>query len=231
VHTISPLQDWGPAIDGALDRSAAVKLVLGWENASEAPPARLNMTACVPGPCKRIILGGSLVDQHWIVRQMWFWSAHEIMIYDVAPFDQPDGTQGLYPRNRMARMAREQGLDAVVSSVMAQIREGTGLTDLAEPEWGRLKDWPAGNLAIGWKGKYGLDAPLAESFSDHLRQPLGPHVPLFYGNSEAAADGSLHGWAEGALDMAERSLQGIFDTLGYNITVQPSTSEWPTPPS
>ena len=61
---------------------------------------------------------------------------------------------------------------------------------------------------INWKIGSDFDA-----FSDSFRRPFGEEVNVWYGNSEMAKDGALHGWAEGALAMANVSLPEITEAL------------------
>merc|ERR1711981_437007 len=51
---------------------------------------------------------------------------------------------------------------------------------------------------------------------DKLTRPLGPGVPLFYGNSEVSKDGDNHGWVEGALELVEENMPELVLKLGLN---------------
>ena len=95
-------------------------------------------------------------------------------------------------------MAREQGMDTMVKTVMKQIRDAVEIEDLQDPDWARLKLWPGGSL-ISWNG--GATGDDLDDFVDKISRPLGAAMPVFYGNSEVCRNGSLHGWAEGALVM------------------------------
>jgi hypothetical protein len=52
------------------------------------------------------------------------------------------------------------------------------------------------------------------AFAERMSRPLGNGAPVYYGNSEMAPDGNMHGWAEGALEMAEMALKDILPALG-----------------
>jgi len=55
--------------------------------------------------------------------------------------------------------------------------------------------------------------------SSRIGRPLGANVPVYYGNSEAAVNGSNHGWVEGALEMADTALESILLALGLHREV------------
>jgi len=92
--------------------------------------------------------------------------------------------------------------------------------EIPQPSWFRGKTWPEGSLMINWS----IDGVAKTkwqptTFSHTFNRPFGDDVNIWYGNSEMAANGLDHGWAEGALNMANFSLAGIesvFDELEEN---------------
>merc|ERR1711935_813069 len=112
-----------------------------------------------------------------------------------------------FASNRIEQMSRGEGMDAVVTKCMQQIRQAIQLPDLADPDWARLKAWPAGSASLGWSGR--VSEKQINEYVDKLQQPLGSNIPLFYGNSEVSKNGNLHGWVEGALEMVEEALPRI----------------------
>ena len=99
---------------------------------------------------------------------------------------------------------------------MEQFHEVTGL-DIENPDYAKIKPWPAGSL-VSWTASNNQTTTFALS----LARPLGEDVPVFYGNSEITADGGLHGWTEGALEMVELHLQSIATYLGFQGEVVPA---------
>ena len=140
--------------------------------------------------------------------QVWFWNPHTIMIYEVAPYNTS------FPANNLAEMARTEGMDAMVEKCIQQIRDATGLADLKDPDWARLKTWPHASILAGWKS--GVNQDTTDGFVDKMSRPLGPGVPLFYGNSEVAKDGNNHGWVEGALELVEQNMPELVRQLGLD---------------
>ena len=143
--------------------------------------------------------------------QIWLWNPHTIMIYETAPYGVD------FPANNLAKLAREQGMDAVVKTCFNQIREAVDPDDklnIEDPDWARLKTWNHGALIPGWKGDVSEDN--IDEFVDKVARPFGPGVPLFYGNSEMSKNGDLHGWAEGALEMVEDALPELMRKLGVD---------------
>ena len=217
-YDLAALDDFGGWAKEAFDdylpaKGGAVKVVFGWSNISESLGAQLNLKSCDDGECQRLILDGPA--DSWLVRQVWLWDAQTIMIYETAPyeaeFDLPNYVPK-YPSNRIAKMARTEGMDAMVKQCFDEIRKGTNLPHLKDPDWARLKVWPWGSLMDGWKAT--ANDSETDNFVDHISRPLGDGVPLYYGNSEAARDGNNHGWVEGALEQAEEALAGLTVELG-----------------
>eukprot|EP00927_Polykrikos_kofoidii_P029124 TRINITY_DN2522_c0_g2_i5.p1 TRINITY_DN2522_c0_g2~~TRINITY_DN2522_c0_g2_i5.p1 ORF type:complete len:786 (+),score=102.74 TRINITY_DN2522_c0_g2_i5:78-2435(+) len=207
LAALDGFREWAPALERVLpDVYGAVKIVFGWTNASEALGARLGLSSCVEGYCERLILDGPA--DTWLMRQIWLWDAHTIMLYGIAPHGTP------FPSNRIAAMAREQGMDAMVEECIAQLRTAVGLPDLKDPDWARLKTWPHGSLVPGWK--VGVAQADIDAFVDAISRPLGKGVPLFYGNSEMAKNGNNHGWVEGAFEMVEAALPELTRQLGLD---------------
>ena len=205
-------------------RGGAVKVVFGWSNISDSLGAQLNLTSCDQGECERLILDGPA--DTWLVRQVWLWDAQTIMIYETAPYETKYNVTNFvpkYPSNRIAKMARKEGMDAMVKQCFEEIRIATKLPDLKDPDWARLKMWPWGNLMDGWKAS-AKESDLTK-FVDAMSRPLGDGVPVYYGNSEMSRNGNNHGWVEGALEQAERALVGL--TAELNLTHPPFEAYYP----
>ena len=129
-----------------------------------------------------------------MVRQVWLWDAHTSLVYETA------SVNSAFPAKRLAIVAQEEGIGSAVRSITKQINEAIG-GGLPYPFAARLKTWPGGSLCIGWKP--GVDG---EAVSSAIRRPLGRGVGLYYGNSEIAPTGDLHGWSEGALEALEKNV-------------------------
>ena len=222
-YDLAALDDFGNWGEEAFNdylpaKGGAVKVVFGWSNISESLGAQLNLTSCDEGGCQRLILDGP--TDSWLVRQVWLWDAQTIMVYEVAPYEEEYDNPNfvpMYPSNRIAKMARKEGMDAMVKECIEEIRIATGLKNLTDPDWARLKMWPWGNLMDGWNAK-ASDGDL-DNFVDKLTRPLGDGVPVYYGNSEVSRNGNNHAWVEGALEQAERALVGL--TAELNLTHPP----------
>ena len=185
---IRNLEAWSPVVRDSLEPTMAVKVALFWPETVDlgaifggegGPP----LTPCVPGPCQRIILDGDVGPdgEPWMVRQVWLWDAHTILIYQTAPVDSS------FPAKQIAIVAQTEGIGSAVRSITNQINEAIG-GGLPYPFAARLKTWPAGSLCIGWKP--GVDG---DAVSSAMRRPLGRGVGLYYGNSEIAPTGDFHG--------------------------------------
>jgi hypothetical protein len=208
---IDGLEPWNETLYEIISPGQAVKLVLGWENAEDAPEARLGISSCVSGSCQRIILDGNATD-NWMVRQLWLWGPKTVMIYGVAPGNLTDTNK--YPANNMINYARSAGMDAMVKKVMDQIIEATG-ADIPMPTWARIKPWPRGNVNPNWQR--GVEF---ENAATYLERPLGGEVPVFYANSESAPRGEMHGWVQGGWEMVEDSLPELAKYLGLTKDIE-----------
>jgi hypothetical protein len=209
---ISGFEAWEAELLKYTNPNTAVKVVLGWKDASEALAARTNLQPCVSegSVCDRLILDGKIGEQ--VLRQVWLWDHNTIMIYLTAPADFPNE----FAANLMAETAWKEGLNKTVDIIMDQLRVGTGVQDLAYPDFARFKHWSPGALLIDWKAGSAVNG---QTVGSRMSRPLGTSAPVYYGNSEMASDGSLHGWAEGALEMADTALESILPALGLHQEV------------
>jgi len=201
---IGGFEPWEETIQETLSPAMAVKLVMGWADPADAPPAKLGLKSCAgDGTCQRAILDGP-ADEGWLVRQLWMWGPDTVMVYNVAG----DPTQqGPTAATNMIKLGTEEGMDELVRTTMAQINS-IAPEPIPMPTWARIKPWPAGSIT-GWKNTtQGLN------IATYLQRPLGPDVPVFYGNSEAAPDSALHGWIQGGWEMVEDSLPALAKALG-----------------
>jgi hypothetical protein len=205
---IGGFEPWEKKIQETLSPYMAVKLVMGWTNPEDAPPARLGLKSCAgDGTCQRAILDGPASDG-WMVRQFWMWGPQTVMVYNVA--GDPT-TQGKTAATNMIELATQEGMDALVKTVMEQINSVANLTQpIVTPDWARIKPWPAGSIT-GWK-----DGAAGENIATYLERPLGTNIPVFYANSEAAPDGLEHGWIQGGWNMVEDGLPALAKRLGLN---------------
>jgi len=141
----------------------------------------------------------------------WMWDKYQILFYTVGNQESPAHTN--------IELQNEHGMNTLVELSIEELRNATkGIIskvdgkpiEIPQPSWFRGKTWPEGSLMINWN----LDGMnetgwTSATFSETFNRPFGEDVNIWYGNSEMAADGGLHGWAEGALSMANLSLPGI----------------------
>ena len=110
------------------------------------------------------------------MRQVWLWDANTILIYETAPYEDLTGPVK-FPSNRLAKMSREEGMDAMVKECFDEIRTTTNLKDLKDPDWARLKVWPFATLLPGWNAT--ATATDTNNFVEKISPPLGDRVPLY----------------------------------------------------
>ncbi len=197
---------------------------MGWDNAEDAPPARLGLKSCAgDGTCQRAIMDGP-ASEGWMVRQLWMWGPDTVMVYNVA--GDPTKQEFTAAKN-MIQLGTEEGMDALVKTVMEQINLVANLSEpIVMPTWARIKPWPAGSIT-GWK-----NPAEGENIATYLERPLGTDVPVFYGNSEAAPDTSEHGWIQGGWNMVEDALPALAKRLGLKKDLpryDPPPYEMPSP--
>lgn len=205
------MQPWEETLKKTLRPALASKIVLGWKDKAKAPPAILNTTSCVQGECQRYIFDGDS-NTGWMLRQFWLWDANTIMIYDVGDVNT---NEVKYPATNIQEIAKKEGMDALMKIIMTQLRNVTGI-DIEDPDWARLQPWTSGNL------NFWLDETTASQTASALARPLGLSNPVFYGNSEAAGNPELHGWAEGALQQVENNLPALAKYLGLKGDIIPA---------
>jgi hypothetical protein len=221
---IGGFEPWEKTIEESLSPSMAVKLVMGWENPEDAPPARLGLKSCAgDGTCQRVIMDGP-ASEGWMVRQLWMWGPKTVMVYNVA--GDPTKQEFTAAKN-MIQLGTEEGMDALVKTVMEQINLVANLSEpIVTPTWARIKPWPAGSIT-GWR-----NAAEGANIATYLERPLGTDVPVFYGNSEAAPDTLEHGWIQGGWNMVEDSLPALAKRLGLKEDLpryDPPAYEMPSP--
>jgi len=203
---IGGFEPWEETIQETMSPSMAVKLVMGWDDPADAPPAKLGLKSCAgDGTCQRAILDGP-ADEGWLVRQLWMWGPDTVMVYNVAG----DPTeQGPTAASNMIKLGTEEGMDELVRTTMAQINS-ISPEPIPMPTWARIKPWPAGSIT-SWK-----NITQGSNIATYLQRPLGPDVPVFYGNSEAAPLSEEHGWIQGGWNMVEDNLPALAKALGLN---------------
>jgi hypothetical protein len=143
------------------------------------------------------------------------WDKYQILFYAVGDQKSPAHTnielQNEYGMNTLVKLSIEE-LRSATKGIISKV-DGKPI-DIPQPSWFRGKTWPEGSLMINWNldgmKETGWDS---NTFSDTFRRPFGEDINIWYGNSEMAADGGLHGWAEGALSMANRSIAEIESAL------------------
>ena len=221
---IGGFEPWEETLQNNMSPSMAVKLVMGWEDAAEAPAARLGLKSCAgDGTCQRVILDGP-ADENWLVRQVWMWSNDTVMVYNVAG----DPTkQGPTAANNMITLGTEEGMDVLVKTTMEQINKVANLEKpIAMPTWARIKPWPAGSITA-WN-----NATQGKNIASYIERPLGASIPVFYGNSEAAPNSDEHGWIQGGWNMVEDNLPALAKSMGLKKDLQrynPPDYTIPTP--
>jgi len=208
VNTIAGLEPWHDAVAQIIVPNEAIKWSLYWNDFSLA--RELNMTACVElknssaydGSCDRLILDGPRGDapgiESQLVRQVWFYDYKTILLYTVGNLNSPTESDFIAIEN--------YGMSTAVEKVIVELQAAVDDLNITipMPDWSRAKQWPMGSLCLNWNVT--MDGP---KFSEAFRRPFGDQVNVWYGNSEMNADESLHGWAEGALSMANTSFPEI----------------------
>lgn len=202
---IKGMEPWAESLAEVSQPYMLFKAVIAWDEFSLA--RELDMVPCVQvaggfaasGICDRIILDGE--SETNLVRQAWMWDHKKILIYD-------QGKQGSSADN-LINIQKTEGTDVLVDRIVAQLQQAVQDLNITipRPSWFRSKYWPMGSIAAFRAGTN------SDLYSDLFRRPFGTGAKVWYGNSEMARDGSHHGWAEGALDMAERSLPELKKTI------------------
>eukprot|EP00751_Fragilariopsis_kerguelensis_P048403 CAMPEP_0171052930 /NCGR_PEP_ID=MMETSP0736-20130129/54146_1 /TAXON_ID=186038 /ORGANISM="Fragilariopsis kerguelensis, Strain L26-C5" /LENGTH=854 /DNA_ID=CAMNT_0011506701 /DNA_START=71 /DNA_END=2636 /DNA_ORIENTATION=- len=220
---IEGLEPWYEPMKTMTVPNEAFKAIVQWSNYSLSD--HLGYSPCVnitdgvagTGKCDRIILDGNRPNNgiaekdSQVVRQAWMWDKYQILFYTVGNQESPAHTN--------IELQNEHGMNTLVELSIEELRNATkGIIskvdgkpiEIPQPSWFRGKTWPEGSLMINWN----LDGMnetgwTSATFSETFNRPFGEDVNIWYGNSEMAADGGLHGWAEGALSMANLSLPGI----------------------
>lgn len=193
---VSGLEAWKPVVRDSLRPSMAIKFALFFPKNVDLGKIfggdDAQITPCVPGPCQRIILDGDVGPdgEPWMVRQVWLWDSHTILLYNLAAVDSD------FPAKQIAITAQTKGIGEAVKAITNQLNAAIG-GGLPYPFAARLKTWSAGSLC-GWKA--GVDG---NAVSYAMRRPLGRSIGLYYGNSEIAPTGDFQGWTEGALEALE----------------------------
>jgi len=220
---IEGLEPWYEPMDQMTVPNEAFKAIVEWSNYSlsdhlgYSPCLNITDGAAGGGKCDRIILDGDRyyngtdTKKSQLVRQAWMWDKYQILLYVVGDKQSPAHSN--------IELQNEYGMNEVVELSINELKEATkGIIskvdgkpiDIPQPSWFRGKTWPEGSLMINWsidgiaKTKW-----QSATFSNTFNRPFGDDVNIWYGNSEMAANGLLHGWAEGALQMANMSLAGI----------------------
>ena len=192
---IRGFEAWEHILKKATTPVNAVKIVIGWNDPAKSPTSILGMSPCTSERgCERLILEGKFL------RQVWLWDEKTVLLYNMGGFRETETT------SKMMRFARRHGMDAFIDEIMSDFHRTIGVA-LPRPDWARVKEWPDGTILTSWAAK----SP--PSVSEYLSMPAGPHIPLFYANSEAAKNDSNHGWVEGAFEMVEDVLPRLIQAL------------------
>ena len=222
VRGVRGLEPWEKIVHkGIANPTSLFKAVLAWDTFSLAE--KLNLKPCVVirkgtaggGPCDRIILDGNQSSQ--VVRQAWLWDYKQILLYSI-------GAKGTSSENDI-NVTTKLGMEAFVKKAVAELQFAVKEYNITipPPAWFRSKSWPMGAVLTDWALNVN-----GTRLSDYFRRPFGSSVSVWYGNSEMAEDGDLHGWAEGALSMANTSLPELKTELGLLKATTASPSESPT---
>ena len=212
VVGIRGMEPWYEPVVDITVPNQAFKAIIAWDDFSLA--RELDLQPCVvvkdsasgSGDCDRIILEGNRVGEpgpeSQVVRQAWMWDYKQILLYEVGSNESPAGSDIV--------VSNDLGMEFLVQKAVQELQVAVNDLNITipQPSWFRSKTWPEGSLMINWK--IGSDS---DAFSDAFRRPFGVDTNVWYGNSEMAADGSLHGWAEGAFAMVNVSYPEITDEL------------------
>jgi len=221
------LEPWYEPMKKMTVPNEAFKAIIQWSNYSLAD--HLGYSSCVQivdgvagtGACDRIILDGNRPNDgiaekdSQVVRQAWMWDKYQILFYSVGDQKSPAHTnielQNEYGMNTLVKLSVEE-LRTATKGIISKV-DGKPI-DIPQPSWFRGKTWPEGSLMINWNLD-GMEKTgwTSNTFSDTFRRPFGEDINIWYGNSEMAAEGGLHGWAEGALSMVNRSIAEIESAL------------------
>jgi len=203
VDKVEGLEPWKNVILNSTNPTSLVKAVLAWDTFSLADELKLKPCVVIKngvaegGPCDRIILdGNSTKPNSQVVRQAWLWDHKQILLYQI-------GYKGTPSQNGI-ELANKFGTEAFVKKAVDELQMAVSQYGIVipPPSWFRIKSWPKGTILNSWA----LTVKDPAQLSEHFRRPFGKNVKVWYGNSEMARDGDLHGWAEGALSMANTSL-------------------------
>merc|ERR1740136_23174 len=225
VDKVRGFEPWSKIVHKGLSSPLSLfKAVLAWDTFSLADELKLKPCVVIRnetaggGPCDRIILDGNQSSQ--VVRQAWLWDYKQILLYSIGA----DGT----PSQNDIDVTTKHGMEAFVKKAVAELQFAVNEYNITipPPAWFRRRSWPMGTILQNWALNVN-----GTRLSDYFRRPFGNSVSVWYGNSEMAEKGSLHGWAEGALSMADTSLPELKTELGLlkATTSSPSASPSASP--
>jgi len=218
VDKVEGFEPWRKIVHNGLVSTSTFKAVLAWDDFSLAN--ELNLKPCLVikketargSLCDRLILDGDHKGPNGqLVRQAWLWDYKQIMIYEVGGEDTP--------ATNSINFNKKNGMEAFVKKVVAELQKavdglhgphGHNIT-IPQPAWVRSKSWPDGSILPTFTSQNKNET---DRLSNHFRRPFGKSVNVWYGNSEMAENENFHGWAEGALSMANTSLPELKEGLG-----------------
>lgn len=193
---IDGLTEWQKVYDAFLP-FGATKLFMHW---TDGLPAKI-IESTQDGKV-RIMLDGDRPG--WLSRQVFYWDANTILIYQTAPEIND------LPATQMYQMAQTEGMTAVIDKVLEELSEAHGET-IPAPSWARVKGWPAGSLSY-YKSQNGPIGGTALGFSSKIQRPLGQDYPVFYGSCSANGNGG-NGWIQGSLEFVELHWEALKSVL------------------
>ena len=85
LPAISGMAPWSKALDKYTSPDLATKIVLGWNDESQAPAKMFGVRSCIdPDGCQRMIFSGNNDDPNdpWMIRQFWIWDQNTISKFE-----------------------------------------------------------------------------------------------------------------------------------------------------
>lgn len=199
---IDGFQAWIEPLKKATLPFGATKLFLFWKDGIPQPIKDATKEGGV-----RLVTDGDRPGQ--MARQIFFWDANTILVYQTAPTDSS------LPANFMQEVMQTKGMDEMVGGVMSQLSDAFR-TELEMPTWARVKAWTNGGLSYYRSGCGEIKCEAPVSFQAKVQRPMGQSVPVFYGNSEMSGGGGSTqgtGWIMGSFQQVQLHLDAIVGHL------------------
>lgn len=158
--------------------------------------------------------GRSVVNNEFL-RQVFYWDDNTLLFYTAGfygegEFTTPDGqTTDCLPDLTHCKLSStvisehaSTDMGELIRKIVDVLSQIHGV-DVPMPTYTRYKYWP--HLWSIYRSGSDKDA-----FAERTRRPLGADVPVWYGSSMIS---NVQGWAEGAIERAEASIDEIAESL------------------